>query len=303
MAVSRIQMSSTGPEVSRLVAGVMRLDSWGHDPQATVHWIESCLDLGITTFDHADIYGGYTNEARFGKALKLAPHLRDRMEIVTKCNIQLVAETRPETYVHHYNTSREHIVRSAERSLHNLNTDVLDVLLIHRHDPLMNADDVAEAFEKLHAEGKAKHFGVSNLLPYQFDLLQSRLSFPLVTNQIEFHVLHLDPLHNGQLDQCQQLRIAPMIWSSLAGGRIFNPHDERAHRVQAALRSVGEQLGGAPLDQVALAWIMRHPSAPIPVLGTGKIERLRSAAEALELEMDRQQWFHIWEASAGHEVP
>lgn len=303
MAVSRIQMSNQGPEVSRIVAGMMRLNEWDHTAQDTVDWVEACLDLGITTFDHADIYGGFGNEALFGEALKLAPNLRQHMEIVTKCNIQFPTEARPEVYAHHYNSSREHIIRSAERSLHNLNTDVLDLFLIHRHDPLMNADEVAEAFIKLKTEGKVKHVGVSNMMPYQAELLRSRLSFPLVTNQIEFHVLHLDPLHNGQLDYCQQHRIAPMSWSPLAGGRIFNPSDEREVQLHQTLQTIANELGGASLDQVALAWIMRHPAGPIPVMGTGKIDRLKSAGAALELKMDRQQWFRIWVASAGQALP
>ena len=303
MTVSRIQLTDNGPEFSRLVAGVWRLGEWGMDTRGLLGFIHGCLDLGITTFDNADIYGGYTCEGLFGAALAAEPGLRDRLELVTKCGIQLVTPNRPGNRVHHYDTSRDHIVAAAENSLLELNTDRLDLLLIHRPDPLLDADKVAEAFGALWAAGKVRHFGVSNFLPWQFDLLQSRLDFPLVTNQIELSALHLAPLHDGTLDQAQRLRVPPMAWSPLAGGRLFDAYDERAGRVRAALEGVGRELGGAAVDQVALAWLLRHPARVLPVLGSGKVERIHAAAMAEGLRLDQQQWFAVWEASAGREVP
>ena len=303
MTVSRIQLTGSGPEFSRLVAGVWRLGEWGMDTRGLLGFIHGCLDLGITTFDNADIYGGYTCEGLFGAALAAEPGLRDRLELVTKCGIQLVTDNRPGNRVHHYDTSRDTIVAAAENSLRELQTDRLDLLLIHRPDPLLDADEVAEAFGALRAAGKVRAFGVSNFLPWQFDLLQSRLDFPLVTNQIELSVLALDPLHDGTLDQAQRLRVPPMAWSPLAGGRLFDAHDEQAGRVRAALERVGQALGGAAADQVALAWLLRHPARVLPVLGSGRVERIHAAAMAEGLVLDRQQWFAIWEASAGREVP
>jgi len=303
MTVSRIQLTGSGPEFSRLVAGVWRLGEWGMDTRALLGFIHGCLDLGITTFDNADIYGGYTCEGLFGAALAAEPGLRDRLELVTKCGIQLVTSSRPGNRVHHYDTGRDHIVAAAENSLRELQTDRLDLLLIHRPDPLLDADEVAEAFGALWAAGKVRHFGVSNFMPWQFHLLQSRLDFPLVTNQIELSVLALDPLHDGTLDQAQRLRVPPMAWSPLAGGRLFDGGDERAGRVRAALEEVGRELGGAAADQVALAWLLRHPARVLPVLGSGKVERIHAAAMAEGLRLDRQQWFAVWEASAGREVP
>lgn len=300
--MTRIQLTEGGPIFSRIVAGIMRLREWDMDTSALVNFIYQCLDLGITTFDHADIYGSYRVEELFGKALAAEPSLRDRIELVTKCGIQLLSPNRPDTRVKHYDTSREHIIASAERSLRNFRTDVLDLLLIHRPDPLMDADEVAGALGELRAAGKIRHAGVSNFTPRQFDLLQSRLDFPLVTNQIELSVLHLNPLHDGTLDQLQQLRVPPMAWSPVAGGRLFDPTNERARRVRGVLAAVGQELG-ASVDQVALAWLLRHPARVLPVMGTGKIERLREAAAAENVMLDRQQWFAVWEASAGHEVP
>ena len=303
MTVSRIRLTDSGPEFSRLVAGVWRLGEWGMDTRGLLNFIHGCLDLGITTFDNADIYGGYTCEGLFGAALAAEPGLRDRLELVTKCGIQLVTGNRPGNRVHHYDTSRDHIIAAAENSLSQLQTDRLDLLLIHRPDPLLDADEVAEAFGALWAAGKVRHFGVSNFLPWQFDLLQSRLDFPLVTNQIELSALHLAPLNDGTLDQAQRLRVPPMAWSPLAGGRLFDAQDERARRVRAALEGVGRELGGAAVDQVALAWLLRHPARVLPVLGSGRVERIHAAAMVEGLRLDRQQWFAIWEASAGREVP
>lgn len=300
--MTRIQLTDGGPSLSRIVAGVMRLREWGMDTPALIDFIHECLDVGITTFDHADIYGSYTCEALFGEALAADPSLRGRIELVTKCGIQLVSPNRPDTYVHHYNTSRDHIVASAERSLQNLRTDTIDVLLIHRPDPLMDADEVAEALSSLRQSGKVRHVGVSNFMPWQFHLLQSRLDFPLVTNQIELSVLYLDPLHDGTLDQMQRLRVPPMAWSPVAGGRLFDPGDQRAQRVRQTLEGIGREIG-ASAEEVALAWLMRHPARALPVMGTGKIERLRAAAAAENITLDRQHWFAVWEASTGHEVP
>ena len=303
MTVSRIQLTEGGPEFSRIVAGLWRVGEWGMDTRGLLDFIHACLDLGITTIDNADIYGGYTQEGILGRALAAEPGLRSRLELVTKCGIQLTTPNRSGNRVHHYDTSRGHIIAAAENSLREMRTDTIDLLLIHRPDPLMDADEVAEAFGALRAAGKVRALGVSNFMPWQFPLRQSRVDFPLVTNQIELSVLYLDPLHDGTLDQAQRLRVPPMAWSPLAGGRLFDPADERAARVRAVLERIGQELGGAAVDQVALAWLLRHPARVLPVLGTGKTERVRATAAAEGLSLDRQQWFAIWEASAGREVP
>jgi predicted oxidoreductase len=303
MSVSQIDLAPGGPRFSRLAVGLWRLASWGLGDGELLDLIHASLDLGITTFDHADIYGDYTCEQLFGRALALQPALRERIQLVTKCGIKLVSKNRPEHTINHYDTSRKHILAAVENSLQMLRTDHVDLLLIHRPDPLMDADEVAGAFAALKQAGKVLHFGVSNFTRWQFDLLASRLDLPLVTNQVEVSVLHMDALHDGALDQCQGLGISPMAWSPLGGGRLFESSDEQAIRVRGALSSVGKELGGASPDQVALAWLLRHPAHIVPVLGTGKIRRIRSAAQAETLEMSRQQWFTIWSASAGQPVP
>jgi predicted oxidoreductase len=303
MSVSQTDLAPGGPRFSRLAVGLWRLAGWGLGDGELLDLIHASLDLGITTFDHADIYGDYTCEQLFGRALALEPSLRERIQIVTKCGIKLVSQNRPEHTLKHYDTSRSHILAAVENSLQMLGTDRLDLLLIHRPDPLMDADEVAGAFATLRQAGKVLHFGVSNFAPWQFDLLASRLDFSLVTNQVEVSVLHIDALHDGTLDQCQTLGIALMAWSPLGGGRLFQSSDEQAIRVRGTLSAVGEELGGASPDQVALAWLLRHPARILPVLGTGKIQRIQRAAQAETFKLNRQQWFAIWSTSTGQRVP
>nr|WP_279114193.1 aldo/keto reductase family oxidoreductase [Enterobacter soli] len=297
--VQRITLAPQGPEFSRFVMGYWRLMDWNMSPVQLASFIEEHLDLGITTVDHADIYGGYLCEAAFGEALKLVPALRSRMEIVTKCGIATTAK--PEHALGHYITDRDHIVKSAEQSLVNLATDHIDLLLIHRPDPLMDADEVAEAFLNLHQSGKVRHFGVSNFTPAQFALLQSRLPFTLATNQVEISPVHQPLLLDGTLDQLQQLRIRPMAWSCLGGGRLFN--DDAFQPLRDELSTIAQELNAESIEQVVYAWIMRLPSTPLPIIGSGKIERVRAAIAAEALEMTRQQWFRIRKAALGYDVP
>lgn len=290
----------TSPTFSPIIAGAMNLGQWQWNPAERLRWIEECLELGITTFDHADIYGGYTCEGLFGEALALRPSLRSQMQLISKCGIKLITPNRPSNALKSYAVGRDYIIASAENSLRELQTDHLDLLLIHRPSPLMAADEVAEAFAAL--AGKVRHFGVSNFTPAQFDLLQSRLDFPLVTNQIELSVMQMNALTDGTLDQCQQRRIRPMLWSPLGGGALFQGETAASKRLLVVLREIGDVLGGAALDQIALAWLLHLPSRPYPVLGTGKIERLAAAVAATQLQLTDEQWFAIWEAAAGHEV-
>lgn len=297
--VQRIVMSPQGPTFSRLVMGYWRLMEWNYSPRELAGFIEQHLDLGITTVDHADIYGGYQCEAAFGEALRLAPHLRQRMEIVTKCGIATTAL--PGNPIGHYITDRAHIIASAEASLKKLATDHIDLLLIHRPDPLMDADDVAEAFLALHKSGKVRHFGVSNFTPGQFTLLQSRLPFTLATNQVEISPLHQPTLLDGTLDQLQQARIRPMAWSCLGGGRLFS--DPGCQLLRDELAAVAQEIGADTIEQVVYAWVMRLPARPLPIIGSGRIERVRAAVRALSLELSRQQWFRIRKAALGYDVP
>lgn len=299
MTLPLTELAPGGPRLSPIVAGAWRMADWQWNAQQRLRWIEQCVELGVTSFDHADIYGGYAVEGLFGEALALAPALRERLQLVGKCGIKLVAPARPQHRIKHYDSSALHIAASVEASLRALRTDRLDLLLIHRPDPLMDADEVARAFESLRAAGKVRHFGVSNFTPGQFELLASRV--PLATNQIELHPLQRAALTDGTLDQLQRLRIRPMIWSPLAGGALLAGGGESERRVQAALGRIGER-HGASTATVAFAWLLRHPSRPLPVAGSRRIEALHDAVAALRLTLDAQDWTEIWQAGAGHEV-
>ncbi|AIR86469.1 aldo/keto reductase [Pantoea rwandensis] len=288
-----------GPQFSPLIVGYWRLLEWGMTPQQLVAFIEHHLSLGITTVDHADIYGNYGCEAAFGDALRLAPALREKLQIVTKCGI--ATRAKPEHKIGHYITEASHILHSAENSLRYFNTDYLDLLLIHRPDPLMDADEIAEAFMALHQSGKVRHFGVSNFTASQFTLLQSRLPFSLVTNQLEISPLEQSTLLDGTLDQCQQVRIRPMAWSCLGGGRLFN--DAQYQPLRDELERVKQEIGASSIEQVVYAWVMKLPSRPLPIIGSGKTTRVSEAAGACQLTLDRQQWFRIRKAAIGFDVP
>ncbi|PLR79657.1 oxidoreductase [Bacillus canaveralius] len=287
---------------SRIVHGLWRLAEWNLSKEETLKLAEQCLELGITTFDHADIYGNYSCERLFGEALALKPSLRDSMQLVTKCGIKLRSSKRPEHTIKHYDTGKEHIIASVHQSMENLQTDYIDVLLIHRPDPFMDPHETAEAFYQLKQQGKVRHFGVSNFTPAQFNMLSSYLDFPLVTNQVEISAVHLDTFADGTIEHCLEHRIAPMAWSPLAGGRIFSAEDDRALRVRQALQEVGEELGEDSLDKLLYAWLINHPARIIPLAGSGKIDRIRQAAEAVEIKLTRQQWFKIYTASLGKDV-
>jgi predicted oxidoreductase len=295
----RITTREGGPELSRVVAGMWRMNEWGMSVEERVAFIEQCLALGVTSFDHADIYGDYGVEGVFGEALRAQPSLRSRIELVSKCGIKLVSHKRPQHGIQHYDTSAAHIIASAEASLHQLHTDHLDLLLIHRPDPLMNFDEIAEAFTRLRSAGKVLHFGVSNFTRHQFECLERRVA--LATNQIEFSPMATAPMFDQSFDGMQDLGIAPMVWSPLGGGRLFTSDDANA----ANVRSVIDEIAGRidkPFASVLFAWIMQLPSRPIPLTGTGRIEAIRQAVLGATFRLERDDWFRILRAARGHEV-
>lgn len=298
----RLHIAPNGPEFSRIVLGLWRLGSWQMSAQQRVTFLEQALALGVTTIDQADIYGDYQSESLLGEAIALAPHLRDQFQFVSKCGIKLVSNNRPAHGMQHYDTSAAHIIASAEQSLRAMQIEQLDLLLIHRPDPLMDADEIAGAFRQLQESGKVRHFGVSNFTNSQFELLAARV--PLVTNQVELSLLHMQALHDGTLDLCQRLRMAPMIWSALGGGSIFRPlseQDERSQRISAVLVRIAAELDVSTAT-VALAWILQHPSRPLVLTGSGRIAAIQAAVLATTIVLSREQWFALWCASAGKNV-
>jgi predicted oxidoreductase len=288
---------------SRIVHGMWRLAEWKLSNNEILSLIEHGMEQGITTYDHADIYGNYTCEELFGHALSLKPSLREQMEIVTKCGIVLPSENRPSNKTHHYNTSKSHILKSVDQSLLNLKTDYIDLLLIHRPDPFMDPMETAEAFDQLKESGKVRDFGVSNFKQSQWDMLQSYLEYPLVTNQLELSAYNLENFEDGTLNLCQEMGVAPMAWSPLAGGSIFEESNEKAVRLRQTLEIVKEEIGANGIDEVMYAWLLNHPGKIMPIVGSGKKQRLDSAISSLNLSMNRDQWFSILTSSMGHDIP
>lgn len=288
---------------SRIIYGAWRWDacepfreSWGRAI------IEACLECEITSFDHADIYGDFRCEEYFGRVLREAPGLRDKIEIITKCGIQFPSARRPGVQIKHYNTTSEHIEASVENSLVNFGTDYLDLLLIHRPDPRMDYEDTAYGLESVVRSGKVKAVGVSNFLPWQFETLSNFMSIPLVTNQVEFSVLNTQPLYDGTVAQSQMRGFPLTAWSPLGGGSLFHGQDDRSLRIRSCLEELGRPQN-FNLAQVALSWILQHPADILPVIGTNQVERIREYATATAMEWDLQDWYRVLEATVGHEVP
>jgi len=285
--------------LSQLVYGVWRWDEKTQSEKDISTLIDTCLSLGIDSFDHADIYNDYANEAFFGKLLKDNPSKRHQIKIITKCGIQLLSQKKPLTKVKHYDYSKDHITSSVEQSLTNLNTDYIDLLLLNRPSPLLTADVVAQTLSSLVLSGKVNHIGVSNFTPAQFQLLQSRLDIPLITNQIELNFNQLQPLIDGSIDFLYERKIKPMIWSPLGGGSIFE-HGKVALNKPFQLLGAKYQVGA---DVLSLAWLLKHPAQLIPVIGTVKTERIISAVKACSIDLELQEWFQLYEAAMGNEVP
>jgi predicted oxidoreductase len=299
LACPRTFTRPDGLELSRVIAGMWRMGEWDMSVQQRIAFIEECLALGVTSFDHADIYGNYSVEGLFGEALRAQPALRARMEIVSKCGIKLVSPARPAHTIQHYDTSLAHIVASCEESLRQLNTDYLDLLLIHRPDPLMHFDEVAEAFTQLQKAGKVRQVGVSNFTRHQFESLNRRV--PLATNQVEFSPLYTAPMFDETFDGLQDLGIAPMVWSPLGGGRLFNADNAHSANLRAVIQEVADRLGQSFVS-VVFAWIMALPSRPMPLTGSGKIASVAAAVSATTFTLGRSDWFAILRAARGHEV-
>lgn len=287
-------------KLSPIIAGVMNWGVWDKNLNTNefTNLINLFLENGITTFDHADIYGGYTTEASFGKALLESKIDRKKIQLITKCGIQYVSENRPTNSIKHYEYSKEYIIWSAENSLKNLQTDYLDVFLLHRPSPLMQADEIAEAVAKLKSDGKILSFGVSNFTPYQTELLRQKTDISF--NQVQFSATHHEAMVDGSLDYMQIHKITPMAWNPL--GTVFRENTDQTFRLRQLLAKLVEKyhIGS---DIILLAWIMQHPAGILPVAGTVNSGRIQQLMKAKALVLDKQDWFAIWTESMGNRVP
>ncbi|AUC82855.1 aldo/keto reductase family oxidoreductase [Lacinutrix sp. Bg11-31] len=284
---------------SKIIAGTMTWGIWGSSLSKSeiTKRIHHCLENGITTFDHADIYGDYTTEKDFGNAFIESGINRNSIELISKCGIQLQGNSRPENKVKHYNYSKEYIIASAEKSLQNLKTEYLDLLLLHRPSPLMEPEIIAEAFKILRDSGKVKRFGVSNFTVSQIELVSKHAEVSV--NQIEFSLTQHSALYNGTFNYMKTNAIAAMSWSPL--GSVFRKDNEQSRRIHKQLGTLTEKYN-ATEDQLLLAWILKHPANIHPVIGTTNLKRMTNAVNAIDLNLDLEDWFLILEASQGHEV-
>ncbi|BFM42642.1 aldo/keto reductase [Flavobacterium sp. CFS9] len=289
-------MSKTA--LSPIISGTMNWGVW--DKNLTLkemeNMIQICIENKITTFDHADIYGAYTTEADFGKAFQASKISREKLQLITKCGIQMIAESRKNT-IKHYDYSKEYIVWSVEESLKKLKTDYVDVFLLHRPSPLMQADEIAEAVEKLKSEGKIIDFGLSNFTSSQTELIRQKTEVSY--NQVQFSATNFEPMVDGSFDYMQTHGIRPLSWNPL--GTVFREDTKKTRRLKKLFSDLVKKYGFGS-DTLLLAWILKHPANVIPIAGTVNIARIQSLMKAVELEMDKEDWFAIWTESMGDDV-
>ena len=292
-------MNTKKTKLSPIIAGTMNWGEWDKNlsVQEMNHLMHICVENKITSFDHADIYGGYTTETQFGKAFAESKIDRNTIQLISKCGIQMVSNNRP-TAIKHYNYSKEHIVWSVENSLKNLQTDYLDVLLLHRPSPLMQADEIAEAVLKLKSEGKIVDFGLSNFTSSQTELIRKKIDVNY--NQIQFSATQLEPMLDGSLDYMQMHNIQPMSWNPL--GTVFREDSEQTRRLKKLFVQLVDKYGVGS-DTLLLAWIIRHPAKVLPVAGTVNIARIQQLMKAASLELSLEDWFAIWTESIGKKIP
>ena len=285
--------------ISPIIAGAMNWGIWDKNlnTKEMENMIHLCVENKITTFDHADIYGDYTTEADFGKALVSSKIDRTKIQLISKCGIQMVTKNRNNS-IKHYEYSKDYIIWSVENSLKNLATDYLDVLLLHRPSPLMQADEIAEAVAKLKAEGKIVDFGLSNFTASQTELIRQKTK--VCFNQIQFSATHHEAMLDGSLDYMQTHGIRPMSWNPL--GSVFREDNEQTRRMKKLLAQLVAKYGVGS-DTILLSWILQHPAKVIPIAGTVNVARIQALMKATELPLEKEDWFAIWSGSMGKNVP
>ena len=283
---------------SPIIIGTMRWGVWraNHSIKAVQNLIEVCCQENLTTFDHADIYGDYTTEKLFGDALSKMDLKREDVQFISKCGIEMPCVNK-NFNVKSYNYSKNYILKSVEKSLENLQTDYLDVLLLHRPSPLMNPLEVAESFEILREQKKVRHFGVSNFSPSQFDLIND--AFPIITNQVEISLNQTAAFYDGTLDQLILKKLQPMAWSVM--GNYFTERSEENERIKKILKFLCQKYN-ADENQILLAFILKHPAGILPVIGTSKPENIIKLRESLTINLDHDDWFKLLEAKNGYEI-
>lgn len=283
---------------SRIIAGAMTWGSWGKKlaKKEIIDLMLHCVENGLTTFDHADIYGDYGTESDFGKAYAESGIERPSIQLISKCGIQMTSGR--DNRLGHYEYKKEYIIWSVEQSLKKLNTEYLDLLLLHRPSPLMEPYEIAEAINHLLENGKIKQFGVSNFTPSQIGMLEK--SIPVLGNQVEFSLSHDAPMYDGTFDDCIANGRMAMAWSPL--GNVYREDNEQTKRIKETIMVLAEKYN-IEESQLLLAWILKHPAKVHPVIGTSNKDRIVLSAKAVEIELELQDWFTLLASSQGHPVP
>lgn len=292
--MENIQLN-TEVKLSRIVQGLWRLTKWNWSKDQLIEFIESCIALGVTSFDTAEIYGNYGAEEAFGVALKARPDLRSKIQIITKTGINMKSSLRPYT-MGHYETRYEKIMASCKASIEKMGCGYIDVYLIHREDPLINHEEVMKALNDLKIQGLIKAYGVSNFDPFKFDALHTLSNEALVTNQIELNPVCFEHFTNGNMDYLQKVKVHPMFWSPLAGGQLFSSSEEKYVKVRKVIETIAQR-HGTHADTVVYAWLLMHPVKGLPISGSSQIERLQHAVDACDLKLSHEEWYEIYTAS------
>jgi predicted oxidoreductase len=294
--MEKIQLSDNGPMVSPILYSFWR---WKEDPkglsyQSIEKKINICIDHGINTFDHADMYGNYQVEELFGKAIKQKSFRREDIVISTKCGLNVVNAARPQFRIRHYDSSRQHILKSVKQSLHNLKTDYIDILLLHHPDLLMDADETVSALTEVVRKGFVRYVGVANFTVHQHSLLKSRLTIPIVTNHIELNLLNTKAITDGTIDFIKQQYSRPLAWAPLAGGRLLDQNDPSSFNIRAILKKIAAKYR-INEEQLAIAWLLKLGA--LPIVGSNNVQRIKNATSAVKINIERQDWYEIYFAA------
>jgi predicted oxidoreductase len=289
--MKKVSLSDSGPKVSEAIYGFWR---WTDEGSVTTSNIEKtinlCLELGINTFDHADVYGDFTIEEHFGKIIRNKSFKREDIVLFSKCGIRNAENSS----LKYYDTSRNHIIASIDGSLKRLQTDYLDIFLLHHSDFLTDPEETASALAEIVKSGKARHIGVANFTVFQHQLLASYLRIPIVTNHIELNLMNTSAIEDGRIDFIKQCFSKPLAWAPLAGGKILNSKDDQAVRLRAKLEETGKKYE-ANIEQTAVAWLMKLGT--LPIIGSLSESRIRNAASASDIQLNHQDWYEIYQVA------
>jgi predicted oxidoreductase len=294
--MEKTYLSDAGPKVSPAIYGFYRWNEQDMSLPKMEAIVDLCLELGINTFDHADIYGGYQCEEMFGEIIRDKRTKREDIVLFTKCGLVVPHPSRPDVKVKHYDTSKEHIIKSLENSLRKLRTDYIDIFLLNQLDPLSDLEETALTLQKLRDSGKVKNIGVVNFSVFQHQLLSSYLRIPIVTNHIELNLLNTSAFDNGQIDYIKQKYMRPLATAPLAQGQIANSIEKKPLLIRRKLEELASKYN-ANIESIAVAWVVKLGA--LPLIGTTDEQRIRNIAASFDIKLERQDWYELYEASRG----